>query len=158
VFFGTPPTPDPFGPPRTSASSAMEELRDPNVVRFEADEVTQVEVSRPGRPALVLKKTRGDLKAQSAEARHDRWDVTTPFASLAETNQITDLIRPFETLQARKGEIVDQTSLAALAGGAAGDLALLGLDRAHAIRVQITTAGKEMTLLVGRHDPVKKKV
>ena len=75
--------PEPAGP-------AVEQLRDANVARFETEHVVNIKISRSGQ-TLELKKTKGDLKAESEAARKDRWDLVQPFAGLAEAKQVSDL-------------------------------------------------------------------
>jgi Domain of unknown function (DUF4340) len=156
VFFSTGP-PDPLAPPQ---ARAVDELRDPNLLRFETDQVTRMDVSRDAHPVLGLKKTKGDPKATSPAARRDRWDVTAPYKGLAETNRVEDLLRPFETMQARKDDIIDRPAFHSIAGalGATADLGALGLDTDHATRVTIATDRTEMSLLVGRHNAGRKKL
>jgi hypothetical protein len=112
---------------------------------------------------LELKKTKGDPKANSEAARKDRWDLVRPFASLAETRQVTDLLDPLERLAAKQGEIIDRAHLNLLLGGFAGaDLALLGLTPEEATTVTIVSDPESgippRTIRIGRHDAAAKKM
>jgi Domain of unknown function (DUF4340) len=155
IFFNTTP-PDPIAP----QVRAVDELRDPNLLRFETDQVIRIDINRDSHTVLGLKKTKGDPKAPSPSARRDRWDVTAPYKGLAETNRVEDLLRPFETMQARKDDIIDRPAFHSIAGalGATSDLGALGLDADHATRVAIATDRTDMSLLIGRHNTARKKL
>ncbi|WP_020475074.1 DUF4340 domain-containing protein [Zavarzinella formosa] len=158
VFLLPPP---PEGPKVEFTGKAHEQLRDANVVRFETEHVTGVEIRGPNQ-TLHLKKTKKDPKAESESARTDRWDLTAPFRGLAETKQVTDLLDPLDRLAAKRGDIIDRAALHAITGSmGAIDLRLAGLTADQAITVELTSDEKAKvparTLLVGKHDAAKKK-
>jgi hypothetical protein len=164
LFFESKPDPksDPFAktdPP----GRAIDQLRDPSPARFEVDQVTSVSITRPGQ-TLELRKTKGDPKAESEAARKDRWDLVQPFAGLAESRQVTDLLDPLERLSAKKGDIIDRPVLHSLVGSlGVADLLVAGLSPDQAMTVKIASDPKsnvpERILRVGStHDTAGKKM
>src|SRR5262245_10948235 len=127
------------GPKLDAPAPAFQQLRDPNLARFESDSVASVRVTRPGQ-TLELKKTKGDPKAESEAGRKDRWDLAAPFTGLAESRQITDLLDPLERLAAQKGQVIDRPVLHLVTGGlGVADLAVAGLTPDQATVVPITS-------------------
>lgn len=164
----TPPIPDPkdpfakIDPPKDEPGRAIDQLRDPNPIRFEADQVVGVTIKKPGQ-TLELKKTKADPKAESEAARKDRWDLVAPFAGLAEPKQVTDLLDSLERLSAKKNEIVDLPALNFLPGGAgAATLLAAGLTPDQATTVTLTfdpaTGIPPRSVTIGRHDEAGKKM
>src|SRR5205823_1252343 len=120
VLFDSKPTPpepkDPLAkvdPPQVGR--AVDQLRDPNPIRFESEQAVTVTIKKPGQ-TLELKKTKGDPKAESEAGRKDRWDLVAPFAGLAEPKQVTDLLEALERTSAKKNEIVDLPAVNLLPG------------------------------------------
>src|SRR5262245_37687329 len=142
--------------------TAIEQLRDPNPARFETDQVVSITIKKPGQ-TLELRKTKGDPKADTEAARKDRWYLEQPFAGLAESRQVSDLLDPLERLAAKKGDIVERSNINPLLGGFGSiDLALMGLTPEQATTVTIVsdpaTGVPPRTIRIGRHDPVTKKM
>ena len=159
VFLLQPP---PEGPKAEPVGKAHDQLRDANILRFDAENILGVEI-RGNNQTLSLRKTRKDPKAESESARTDRWDLTAPFTSLAEAKQVTDLLDPLDKLAAKKGEIIDRAALHAVVGSVGViDLSIAGLGDDQAISVRLTSDERSKvparTLKVGRHDAVKKKM
>src|SRR5262249_44882393 len=152
---------DPFSK-MDPVGTAIEQLRDPNPARFETDQVVGITIKKPGQ-TLELRKTKADPKAESEAARKDRWDLVQPFAGLAESRQVSDLLDPLERLAAKKGDIVERSMVNPLLGGFGSiDLALMGLTPDQATTVTIVsdpaTGVPPRTIRIGRHDPVTKKM
>jgi hypothetical protein len=149
-----------FDPP---TGKAIDQLRDPNPVRFDTDQVLEVTITRPGQ-TLQLKKTKGEPKAESEAARKDRWDLLQPFTGLAEGRQVSDLLDPLERQSAKKGEILDRPVLHALVGGlGTADLIVAGLTPDRATTVTIVSDPKSnvspRSIKIGAsHDSVGKKM
>jgi hypothetical protein len=158
-----PPPTDPLAKFDFPTGKAIDQLRDPNPVRFDAEQVVEVTIQRPGQ-TLQLKKTKGDPKAESEAAKKDRWDLVSPFTGLAEGRQVTDLLEPLERLAAKKGEVVDRPLLHALVGGLGSvDLFAAGLTPEQATIVTIVSDPQAKvpprTLTIGaKHDSLGKKM
>ena len=141
---------------------AVDQLRDPQPIRFESEQVASVKIEKPGQ-TLELKKTKADPKAESEAARTDRWDIVEPFTGLAETRQVTDLLDALEKLSAKKDQIVDLPALRLLPGslGTATQL-VAGLTPDQATTVTISfdpaTGIPPRTLKIGKHDEADKKM
>ncbi len=142
---------------------AIEQLRDPNPIRFDTDQVVEVTIQRPSQ-TLHLKKTKGDPKAESEAAKKDRWDLLSPFAGLAEGRQISDLLDPLDRMAAKKSDVIDRPVLHALVGGlGASDLLVAGLSPDQATTVTLISDPKanvpKRTLKIGAtHNATGKKM
>lgn len=142
-------------PEMPPARSAVTELRDRSLVRFDNDNVTKIQITRPDHTTLVFEKTKADLKTGAKE----RWDIVQPFKGPAEAGPINDLLRPFESMRTGEKDIIDRPALQALLGPlGAIDLQLLKLDLASATEVRITDGEGTKTLYIGAHDAGKKKL
>jgi hypothetical protein len=157
-----PPMPGMPPPPKTDLGRAFDQIRDPNPLRFESDNVLNVRLVRQGQ-TLALTKTKGNPKAESEAGRKDRWDITAPFTGLAEAKQVTDLLDPLEKMSGKKGDIVDRPVLHSLTGGLGiADLAALGLTDDQVTQVTVSSDPRSetpnRTVLIGKHDVAGKKL
>jgi hypothetical protein len=160
----TPPDPkDPlakFEPP--TPGKPIDQLRDPNPLRFESEQVVGVTIAKAGQK-IKLKKTKANPKAESEAARKERWDIVSPFNGLAGPKQVTDLLDALERVSAKKNEIVDLPALNFLPGGlAAGVLASAGLTGDQVTTVTVTFDPESgippRSVKIGRHDEAGKKM
>ncbi|MEZ6141123.1 MAG: DUF4340 domain-containing protein [Zavarzinella sp.] len=150
IFFLDKPF-DPMQPPPAPTGSAYTQLRDTNPLRFLPDQVANVTIQGP-KQQLELRKTFGKDDAKVEANRNDRWDIVQPFAGLAETKQVDDLLNPLSSLSPTAENTVERSLLHTLTGGmGASDLAVLGL--ANPTRITITSRPistvAQRTLLVG---------
>ncbi|QEL13579.1 DUF4340 domain-containing protein [Limnoglobus roseus] len=76
----------------------LEDLRDANLARFEADEVTKVEVALKGQPPITLTKKKGNKAADKDDEKQDRWYVGDV---LAEAGKVTELLDSLGKLEAK---------------------------------------------------------
>ncbi len=90
-----------------TAQERLAELRDPKLVRFETDEVQQLEVLRPQHNSLLFKKTKKDTKVENNSSTPSRWEIVKPFSGLAQFSPIADLLNGVESLSVKSEEIID---------------------------------------------------
>jgi hypothetical protein len=133
-----------------------QDLRDPTLARFEAGEVTRVELTAKGKPPVVIARKKGNKFADKDEDKQDRWYVGDV---LAESAKVTDLLDQLARLEAKGKENV-------LDGADPAKLKELEIDPAAGTKVTVTAQGKPAdgepdppartyTLLVGKPDEVK---
>ncbi|MBM3981116.1 MAG: DUF4340 domain-containing protein [Planctomycetes bacterium] len=69
------------------------ELAEPRVAAFKLAEVRSVAIARPGAPAIVLNRKKGDPKATAPAARLDRWEIDQkPNPVPADTDEVEDFL------------------------------------------------------------------
>ncbi|VTS08690.1 DUF4340 domain-containing protein [Tuwongella immobilis] len=140
-----------------------ERLRDAAVARISGKRIRSISIERPGQAPIVLNRTAADPTAKPPRVE-DRWDVQSPFASLAETSRITeilDAINAMKTAPADRLMLPEQMpALASVVGGIAEQpAALLGLSPEQAIRVriveQINGTDQLTELAIGTMNPAR---
>lgn len=141
-----------------------EDVRDPQLARFDTGDVTELTVAVKGKPPVRLVKKKGNKDAENAADRDDRWYVGD---ILAEPSKVTELLDQLGRLEARgKDAVIDNPDPKKLAD--------LGIDPAGGTRITLTVQEKDKsepgapaaapqppktyTFLFGKDDPGKKKV
>jgi hypothetical protein len=87
-----------------------QDLRDPQLARFTADEVTELTVAVPGKPVVKLTRKKGNKDADTNEDRQDRWYVGD---LLAEGSKVTELLDALARLEAKGKENIQDNPDAA---------------------------------------------
>ncbi|MFO0851326.1 MAG: DUF4340 domain-containing protein [Gemmataceae bacterium] len=73
-----------------------QELRDAQLARFTADEVTEFTVAAPGKPPVKLTRKKGNKDAEKDEDRQDRWYVGDVLAEGAKATELLDALARLE--------------------------------------------------------------
>ncbi len=151
-------------------AKAVDQLRDPNLARFDSNQVARIEISqvsnaggpKPAEHRFEIVKIKGDPNATGPKGGEDRWELLTPIKDQADTSSVTELLDALKGMEARKENIVDGPPPAALVGFAAIDPRLLfGLTPELAKKVTLTFDAKSglkpVTFLIGPRDPATNK-
>jgi hypothetical protein len=147
-----------FAKPSFGPSNSVDELRDPNVVRFDDKGVTGIEIiSHAGK----------DERRILMEKVGDEWKLMQPFQEAADKAEITELLKLLKDMEARSGSIIDpgasDTARLAVMGGMAhlDPIRFLGLEPDKVKKITLTFDPKAnrppATILVGRRDSTSGK-
>jgi hypothetical protein len=115
----------------------LETLRDPQLARFQTDDVKAVEVQEGGRDLRFIKDK-------------DNWRIEKPKAFEAESSKITDLLSKLSGLQARDQDVFDKMD------------PKFGLEKPATIKLRLEEGkdkkSREIVFLLGKVDGDKKKL
>lgn len=136
-----------------------QELRDPQLARFESGEVTELTVAVKGKPPVTLTKRKGNKDAEKDEDRLDRWYVGDV---LAESSKVTELLDALARLEAKGKENVldapDAAKLKELELDPAGGTKVAVTARAKVAEGETAPPPRTYTFVFGRDDTEKKKL
>ncbi len=136
-----------------------QELRDPDLARFESGEVTELTVAAKGKPPVKITRKKGNKDAEKEEDRQDRWYVGDV---LAESSKVTELLDQLARLEARdRDDRIDNPD--------AAKLKELEIDPAGGTKVTVVAQAKvaegdtpppprTYEFVIGKDDPAKKKL
>jgi hypothetical protein len=141
-----------------------DDLRDPQLARFETGDVTEVTVAVTGKPPVKLTKRKGNKDAERDEDRQDRWYVGDV---LAEGSKVSELLDQLSRLEAKNTPPAPPPFGTPPAPPAADKaviddpdekkLADLGFEK-DGTTVTVATPDRSFAFRLGRHDAEKKKL
>jgi hypothetical protein len=133
---------------------AAGQLADPQVARFSTDEVREVVIRPAGKPEVKLARKKGDPKAKQFEDTQDRWFLDAkPNPILADARRVEELLGELSGFRASGSEHTQYP-----AEPPAAETRVTLVLREPRPEGEPDAPAREITLLVGKPDPIKRRV
>src|SRR5262249_50447016 len=129
----------------------LDELRDPQLARFNSSDVKRVEVDEGGRQLVLVKE-------KDKDRDRERWKLEKPSAFEAEAGKVTELLDKLSFLQAHGKDVIDTTDLKPYGLDGKPASVNLTVEESKGEGDKKTTKTRQITFLLGKYEADKKKL